>query len=375
MKFRDINNFFLKLTWSLRLRKNRRKAQRDAIHVRHQMDPGFSGEEEDTEIAFRPIVWPDVDPSPSTPLPSPGSSDSSAEPQYGVVLDMVQKLNSEMNLITLDNEKIRTVCEKLLYDNKDRGLAMCDLTGLVKRSLDHPSERLTQPDAFKPHPIICPDLIDSDGNLRATDIGQGRQGYRHRSRSLVKVVGPDVAGQPARPQPATSTPYQPVRDHGGCDMSTPRQQPTLPTCLEVPDTCAPLRRTHQENRQGYRPAAPIQRFNNKSLNWPSWCRHFWAVADVHGWDNNQRALQLVSYLDETAMNVVQELGTMNFIIMTFWLNYWETGLTQHLVSRPPGPDSMAGYDVIMRTQIRLLTLSQTYVVSATHRAHRSFVRS
>ena len=32
------------------------------------------------------------------------------------------------------------------------------------------------------------------------------------------------------------------------------------------------------------------------------------MADVHGWDKNQRALQLVSYLDETAMNVSQELG-------------------------------------------------------------------
>ena len=75
-------------------------------------------------------------------------------------------------------------------------------------------------------------------------------------------------------------------------------------CLEVPD--APLHR--QEGRQGYRPAAPIQRFNNKSLNWPAWFRHFRVVADVHGWDKNQRALQLVSYLDETAMNVAQELG-------------------------------------------------------------------
>ena len=75
-------------------------------------------------------------------------------------------------------------------------------------------------------------------------------------------------------------------------------------CLEVPD--APLHR--QEGRQVYRPAAPIQRFNNKSLNWPAWFRHFKAVADVHGWDKNQRALQLVSYLDETAMNVVQEPG-------------------------------------------------------------------
>ena len=32
------------------------------------------------------------------------------------------------------------------------------------------------------------------------------------------------------------------------------------------------------------------------------------MADVHGWSKDQRALQLVSYLDDTAMNVAQELG-------------------------------------------------------------------
>ena len=66
---------------------------------------------------------------------------------------------------------------------------------------------------------------------------------------------------------------------------------------------------------------------------------------------------------------------MNFITMTFWLYCWETGSTQRPVSRPPGPHSMTGYDVIIRTQIRLPTPSRTYVVSATHRAHRSFVRN
>ena len=29
---------------------------------------------------------------------------------------------------------------------------------------------------------------------------------------------------------------------------------------------------------------------------------------MHGWDDHQRDLQLVSYLDKTAMNVAQELG-------------------------------------------------------------------
>ena len=85
-----------------------------------------------------------------------------------------------------------------------------------------------------------------------------------------------------------------------------------PPSPETPEF-RPERETHQyrsppEARQGYRPAAPIQRFNNKSLNWPAWFRHFRAVADVHGWSKEQRALQLVSYLDETAMNVAQELG-------------------------------------------------------------------
>ena len=76
----------------------------------------------------------------------------------------------------------------------------------------------------------------------------------------------------------------------------------------TPERDNQLRRPSTETRQGYRPAAPIQRFNNKSLNWPAWFRHFRAVADVHGWSKDQRALQLVSYLDETAMNVAQELG-------------------------------------------------------------------
>ena len=87
-------------------------------------------------------------------------------------------------------------------------------------------------------------------------------------------------------------------------MSTP--PPIQPSCVEVTDR--PVHRTTQESHQSYRPAAPIQRFNNKSLNWPSWFRHLKAVADVHGWYKDQCALQLVSYLDETAMNVAQELA-------------------------------------------------------------------
>ena len=90
-------------------------------------------------------------------------------------------------------------------------------------------------------------------------------------------------------------------------MSTPRFP--RPVCIEMSDTpthqfAAP----RQEGRPSHRPAAPIQRFNNKTIGWPAWFCHFKAVADVHGWDRDQRALQMVSYLDEKAMNVAQELS-------------------------------------------------------------------
>ena len=144
-----------------------------------------------------------------------------------------------------------------------------------------------------------------------------------------------------------------------------------PTCLETPDT--PPRRISQEGRQGYRPVAPIQRFNNKWLNWPSWFRHFRAVADVHGWDKSQRAraLQLVSYLDETAMNVAQELGDDEL---------YDNDILVKLLGDRFDPASCVsasrsrfhGYGAIMKMQILLLMLSQNCVVSATHRARRNF---
>ena len=109
-------------------------------------------------------------------------------------------------------------------------------------------------------------------------------------------------------RPVMSTPYRPT---GGQDrdLGTPSTRPLTPEMITVtPEVDIQMRRPPTDIRQGYRPAASIQRFNNKSLNWPAWFRHFRAVADVHGWSKDQRALQLVSYLDETAMNVAQELG-------------------------------------------------------------------
>ena len=53
-------------------------------------------------------------------------------------MDIVQKLQKELGLITRDYDKIRSVCSQLLKDNQARDRAIGDLTGLVHRSLDRP---------------------------------------------------------------------------------------------------------------------------------------------------------------------------------------------------------------------------------------------
>ena len=125
------------------------------------------------------------------------------------------------------------------------------------------------------------------------------------TRETISVMVPDCLVPPENDAVRVD-----LRHHVGhppSDMSTPGFP--RPVCIEMSDTP-----THnfagprQEGRPTHRPAAPIQRFNSKSIGWPAWFRHFRAVADVQGWDKDQRALQMVSYLDEKAMNVAQELS-------------------------------------------------------------------
>ena len=134
---------------------------------------------------------------------------------------MVQKLHSELGLITLGNDKIRSVCNQLLKDNKARDRVFGDLTGLVEKSLDRPAVQRPRQDAMTPHRIIQQDLIDNEGNLRATDIGITWEGSETFLLG-VRVVGPSAAELPGRPRPSTSTPYQSVREHIACDMSISR---------------------------------------------------------------------------------------------------------------------------------------------------------
>ena len=110
--------------------------------------------------------------------------------------------------------------------------------------MDRPTNQRPRSDATQQHPIIQPDLIDNEGNIRAEDIGitwEGSDTFLHG----VRVVGSDAARIPGRQRPSTSTPYQPVREHAVCNMSNPSQPLGRPVCLEIPD--ATLHR--QEGRQ------------------------------------------------------------------------------------------------------------------------------
>ena len=95
------------------------------------MDPVSSGGEEDTEIAFRPIIRSEADPphadptqdSPPTPQSdSPGSPASSSETQYGAIMDMVRKLNNEISSVSLETTKSEQ-CERNYYMITENAIA------------------------------------------------------------------------------------------------------------------------------------------------------------------------------------------------------------------------------------------------------------
>ena len=288
-------------------RKLAQKAQRrEGSRSAHQMDPvdlsrsvTDEDEEEDQEILFVP--------GRREKRNHPGSNYS---PGFFQLWDLEHGQDSEWAIasVSQDTARIRQAYDQLHADNITRDKALSEGVWITTGAYTTTSR----------HPDRC--TGDEDGNLRAAYIGiTCNETFLHG----VRVVGPG----PPRPSgigPAMSTPYQPTRDHDMENTSTSAQLPTPSTPLTVPYAEIQLRCPPQEIRQGYRPAAPIQRFNNKSLNWPVWFRHFRVVADFHGWSKDQRALQLVSYLDETAMNVAQELGDnylYNYDVLVKLLSY------------------------------------------------------
>ena len=301
------------------VKRSRRKSQREAARLQKQADAVLAMEE-DEEIHFnRPETIPDTPRVSRNNTPDPEDEDRGED--YTVVLEMVKAVRDRLAALILDNTNIRAACDDLRRQCHSQGVAFGDLSQLVKQSREDQEEtRAYAQEETRPHPRIRPELIDGGGNLRAEDIGitwqdgdtflhgvrvAGRREDMEDNRRRPATAAPyppcPEEIEDARRRPAMSTPYQ-SRGHLSGDTSTPGFP--RPVCIEPAHHFAGPR---QEGRPAHRPAAPIQRFNNKTIGWPAWFRHFKAVADVHGWDKNQRALQMVSYLDEKAMNVAQEL--------------------------------------------------------------------
>ena len=307
-------------------KKIRRKSQREALKLQEQAD-ALLAMEEDEEVLFKR-------PAASTDTPSGSRANrpdrEEAEPgmkDYTTVLEMVKVVRDRLTELVLDNTNIRAACDDLRRQCHSQGVAFADLSRLVGQTrADQEETRAYAREETGPHPSIRPELLDARGNLRARDIGitwQDGDTFLHG----VRIAGQDddmednhrrpATAAPymscpqqledARRQPVMSTPHHQSHGHPPSDMSTPGFP--RPVCIEMSDTP-----THnfagprQEGRPTHRPAAPIQRFNSNSIGWPAWFRHFRAVADVQGWDKDQRALQMVSYLGEKAMNVAQELS-------------------------------------------------------------------
>ena len=292
--------------------RRRRRAQesleRGASRPEQEKDSNMDSEvdmEGDQEVLFPPKKRDDVVIPPTTQkvLEVPDCT-------VGSVTSMVRTLNNAIAAVSQDTAHIQQAYQQLCRDNVARDKALADLTAMVKEYGESPAATRAYGSST---PKINTDVLDGDGNLRAADIGitwSDNKTFLHG----VRIVGSKIPG-PAGNEPVMSTPY-PERGNDGQVTPSMTGRPSSPETiefgLEIITVNRPaadqLHRPTTESRQGYRPAAPIQRFNNKSLNWPAWFRHFRAVADVHGWSKEQRALQLVSYLDETAMNVAQELG-------------------------------------------------------------------
>ena len=181
---------------------------------------------------------------------------------------MVKTLNDAIAAVSQDTAQIQRAYQQLRRDNLARDKAMADLTSMVKEYGSSPAA--TRPYG-PPTPKMQTDVLDEDGNLRAADIGINET-FLHG----VRVVGTRIP-RPTGHEPVMSTPYPEGRnDDRGSSPITGR--PSSPETIEFGPETIPivrpaadhLHRPAMEARQGYRPAAPIQRFNNKSLNWPAW---------------------------------------------------------------------------------------------------------
>ena len=201
-------------------------------------------------------------------------------PYCGVdsVTIMVKTLNDAIAAVSQDTARIQLAYQQLCKDNLARDKAMADLTAMVREYGSSPAA--TRPHSSptptgEPRPAMQTDVLDEDGNLRAADIGitwADNETFLHG----VRVVGTKFS-RPTGQEPVMSTPYLEGRndDRGPSPMTG---RPTSPETFEFGPETVPIahpagdhpHRPATEARQGYWPVAPMERFNNKSLNWPAW---------------------------------------------------------------------------------------------------------
>ena len=192
------------------------------------------------------------------PLPTPARAKATTD---GDTLNMVKTLNGAIAAVSQDTARIQRAYDQLRAENIARDRALTDLSQIVK-------EYGSLPVHMRPQPVLQANVLDGEDNLRAADIGitwENNETFLHG----VRVVGPG-SPRPTGMGPVMSTPYQPMGGQDRDNTSTTVLPPTPRTQEVVPDADIHIRRPPPETRQGYRPAAPIQRFNNKSLNWPAW---------------------------------------------------------------------------------------------------------
>ena len=275
------------------------RQDRELSRPTRQMDPvdltDPEIEQDDGEVRFAPRGQ-SVEQMPATPATAQAATDC----EYADIVNMIKTLNGAIAAISRDTASIQRAYEQLWSENVTRDKALTDLSEIVREYGLAPTHR-------RPQPVLREDVIDREGNLWGADLRGAAMSTPHQPiGGRDRDDFPSTVRQQARP--VMSTPYRPTEGQDR-DLRTSSTRPLTPEITVVtPEVDNQIRQPPTETRQGYRTAAPIQRLNNKSLNWPAWFRHFQAVSDVHGWSKDQRALQLVSYLDETAMNVAQELG-------------------------------------------------------------------
>ena len=308
-------------------KKIRRKSQREAVRLQEQADALLAMGEDEEVLFKRPAASTDTPPGSRADSPDREEEDDREVKDYTTVLEMVKAVRDRLTALVLDNTNVRAARDELRRQCHSQGVAFGDLSRLVSQTrADQEETRAYAREETGPPPSIRPELLGARGNLRARDIGitwQDGDTFIHGVRITGQKDGmednhrrPATAApyppcpeelEDARRQPVMSTPYHQSHEHPPGGMSTPGFP--RPVCIEMSDTPAHhFAGPRQEGRPAHRPAAPIQRFNSKSIGWPAWFRHFRAVADVQGWHKDQRALQMVSYLDERAMNVAQELS-------------------------------------------------------------------